>query len=151
MGQDIRLPTEAEWEKAARGPDGLIYPYGNEFDAEKGNMSETGIGQTSAAGMFPDGAGPYGVLDMSGNVWEWTISLWGEGFEVTTGKYPYIADDGREDISAPPTARRVLRGGSWDDDGWAARAAFRLRNSTVFRYYNIGFRLVVCSSPIPRR
>ena len=94
---EITLPTEEQWEKAARGTEGHEYPYTGVFDPTKGNTAESGIGQTSAVGVFPDGASPYGVMDMSGNVLEWTLT------EYQTRYSNNISN----------SEHRVLRGGSW--------------------------------------
>jgi formylglycine-generating enzyme required for sulfatase activity len=125
LGYEITLPTEQQWEKAARGPDGRFYPHGNEFDISNANTHETSIGQTSAVGIFPAGASPYGVMDMSGNVWEWTLSEWETGSDANVGS----------------GAARVLRGGSWHDTQYGARAAFRLDDGPVGRGRSVGFRL----------
>ena len=120
-----------------------MYPWGDTFHAMCGNFSRTGIGQLSAVGTFPEGAGAYGVQDMVGNVWEWTPSLWGPERKMLSFPYPYqLISRDREDLGAPDTVMRVLRGPSFDyDEG--ARIATRGRawpNTTGTR---LGFRLAV--------
>ena len=127
------------------------YAYGNEFDPLKGNTCETRIRRTTPVGVFVEGDTPEGVSDMTGNVDEWTSSLFGSGGsnEPATFRYPYRADDGREDPSAGSDVRRVLRGGAWSYDYVYARAAARDALHPGYRNYDLGFRLAVAvASPI---
>lgn len=135
-GFAFTLPSEAQWEKAARGEYGNEWPWGNEFDQNKCNSCEGGKDGTTPVDTYPSGASPYGVMDMVGNVWEWTHTLFKD--------YPYEAGDGREDQAA--SGARVRRGGAFFNYMLGACCAFRNDFGPVSRNFNIGFRVAVSAS-----
>lgn len=123
-----RLPTEFEWEKAARGDKGNLFPWGNTFNAANANIKATGIRGTVAAGSFPGGASPYGVEDMAGNVWEWTASPY-QAYPNSTYADKFYSDD-----------LRVTRGGGWFDDEAQIRAGNRSAAAMNAANDDLGFR-----------
>jgi formylglycine-generating enzyme required for sulfatase activity len=139
-GDTFRLPTEAEWEAAARGVQCRRYAFDDGFDAARCNTFETHIRRTTPIGVFPGGGTPEELVDMTGNTWDWTSSLY--------TPYPYDAVDGRE-APSPPGARRVVRGGSWSGGQVAARASYRDVNAPGNRADNVGLRVVRSSPSFP--
>ena len=148
-----RLPTEAEWEYDARGPESNIYPWGNAFDGKVVNYCDTlcsyewkdtnyndGAIRWTTAGSYPQGASWCGALDMSGNVWEWVSDWWSEN---------YYSHSSFQNPTGPETGTlRVVRGGSWFEESWRVRPSIRKAlTPSSYRMHWVGFRCVVSAQP----
>ncbi len=132
-----RLPTEAEWEYACRGPESRKFAYGNEFDPKITNSADSGICDTSPVDAFPEGMSPFACYNMTGNVWEW-VSDW-----FTAGGY---AKDGQKNPQGPPCGTmHISKGGSWTTDSDSCRAAYKCRSLPGSRWGYAGIR---CARPI---
>lgn len=147
--ETVQLPSEPQWERASRGDQRelqtgqIMYPWGTNFASSLSNCEELALNNKCAVGLFPQSRSPFGCYDMTGQVWEWCTTLWGVDMTTPKFKYPWKGSDGREDLEADDTIRRVLRGGCFSSGRAKATCTYRGSLEPTGFWRGNGFRIVV--------